>query len=68
VTVKAVGDLSPQELLTWRRNWPLFGTLGYYRSDLDRTAGNFRTGVGETVRDDESGSLLGDGVTVQKSF
>ena len=36
-TVKAVGDLSLQELLSWRRDWRLFGTVGYYRSDIDRT-------------------------------
>jgi hypothetical protein len=31
--VKAVGDLPLPELLSWRGNWPLFGTVGYYRSE-----------------------------------
>jgi len=61
-TVKAVGDLSPVEWLSWWRNWQLFGALGYYRSDIDRTVANLGTGIGETVRDDESGLMLGSGV------
>lgn len=67
-TVKAVGDLSLQELLSWRRNWRLFGALGYYRSDVDRTAVDLGTGASETVRGDESGLLLGTGVLYELGF
>jgi hypothetical protein len=67
-SVKAVGDLSLQELLSWRRDWRLFGTLGYYRSDIDRTVVTLGTGASETVRDDESGLLLGTGVLYKLGF
>jgi hypothetical protein len=69
-TVKAVGDLSLQELLSWRRDWRLFGALGYYRSDIDRTVVTLGTGTGagETVRDDESGLMLGTGVLYKLGF
>jgi hypothetical protein len=68
VSVKAVGDVSLQELLSWRRNWRLFGTVGYYRSAIDLTVVNLGTGIGETVRDDESGLALGTGVLYKLGF
>jgi hypothetical protein len=68
VSVKAVGELSLQELLSWRRNWRLFGTAGYYRSDIDRTVINLGTGRGDTVRDDESGLAVGTGVLYKLGF
>ncbi len=67
-TVKAVGDLSLQELLSWRRDWRLFGALGYYRSDIDHTVVILGTGAGETARDDESGLMLGTGVLYKLGF
>jgi hypothetical protein len=67
-TVKAVGDLSLQELLSWRRDWRLFGALGYYRSDIDRTVVTLGTGAGETVPDDEAGLMLGTGVLYKIGF
>jgi hypothetical protein len=68
VSVKAVGDVSLQELLSWRRNWRLFGTVGYYRSAIERTVVNLGTGIGQAVRDDEAGLTLGTGVLYKLGF
>ena len=60
--MKAVAELSLQEWFRWKRNWRVYGTLGYYRSDIDRTVVTLGTGASESVSDDESGLLLGTGV------
>jgi outer membrane protein with beta-barrel domain len=61
-SVTAVAEVSLQEWFRWKRNWRVYGTLGYYRSDIDRTVVTLGTGANESVSDDESGLLLGTGV------
>jgi len=68
LTVKAVGDLPLPELLSWRRDWRLFGTVGYYRSDIDRTVANLDIGTSETVVDDESRLQFGTRVLYKLGF
>ncbi len=67
-TVKAVGALSLQELLSWQRDWRLLGAVGYHRSDIDRAAVTVGTRAGDAVSDDESGLLLGTGVLYTLGF
>ena len=67
-TVKTVGDLSLRKLVSWRRDWRLFGTVGYHRSDIDRTVANLDIGASGTVGDDESGLLFGTGVLYKLGF
>jgi hypothetical protein len=63
--VRAVQRFSLSEWLEWRRSWQLFGTVGYYRTDIDRTVTTLSTGAREALRHDETGLALGAGVLYQ---
>lgn len=62
LAVRAVGELSLQEWLRWRRNWRLYGALGGYESRVTHRVTTRGTSVTERVRDDEAGLMLGTGV------
>lgn len=65
--IRAVHRFSLSEWLEWRRSWQVFGTVGYYRTDIQRTVTTLNTGVRETVRRDEAGLALGTGVLYEAS-
>jgi len=60
--IRAVQRFSLSEWLEWRRSWQLFGTVGYYRTDIYRTVTTLNTGARESLRRDEAGLALGTGV------
>jgi hypothetical protein len=61
LAVSALREVSLQELFDWRRDWRVFGVVGIYESDLERTVttlgSNARTVVGDRI----DGVLLGAG-------
>jgi hypothetical protein len=61
VAISALRELSLQELFGWRHDWRVFGVVGVYRSDLDRTATILGSNQQTASGDEITGALLGAG-------
>ena len=57
-----LSEVSLKEIFEWRRDWRLFGTLGLYNSEVDRTITLRGSGTSASVADDITGLVLGAGV------
>ena len=61
-TFSVVREVSLKELFEWPRDWRLYGTAGIYDSDLRRTVTALNTNTRRSVRDSDTGLLIGAGV------
>ena len=61
-TFSVLREISLKELFGWPRDWRLYGTAGIYDSDLRRTVTTLGSNVRRSVRDGDTGLLLGAGV------
>jgi len=62
LSASVLREVSLNDLFNWRRDWRVYGALGFYSSALERSATDLASGETVRVEDDVSGLLIGAGV------
>jgi len=62
IAVSVLREVSLKEIFEWRRDWRVYGAMGIYESEVDRTVTFLGSGAAASAIVDATGLFLGAGV------